>query len=54
MTAEQRKEHKRLKRLWATRQATRQQIFRCMALDRLAEAGAARQVPTSSPTGKAA
>ena len=38
MTEKQRKEHARLLKLWATRKATKQQIARCMMLDRLLEA----------------
>lgn len=36
MTDKERQEHDKLRELWATQQATRKQILRCMELDRKA------------------
>lgn len=36
MTEKERAEHAELRELWATQQATRKQILRCMELDRKA------------------
>lgn len=37
MTKKEQQEHARLRALWATQKATRQQMLRCMELDRKAE-----------------
>jgi hypothetical protein len=39
MTATERKEWRRLSRLWAQSRATKSQILRCMELDRKASGG---------------
>jgi len=36
MTAKERREHAKLRRLWAAQRATQAQILRCMELDRKA------------------